>query len=209
MDHGFPSLAAELRDYSNVFFLAPSLGNQGEEGCMSLCTLVPPAEASVLVITTTQTPDDRLDAWRMYADELPEEMAFVDVGGTTRSASTGDASTAADGSGDEFPVETVSNPGNLTRIGVTASNVLSEWSGTDRRPVICFRSLTTLLQYSDVQEVFRFLHELTRLTKGADAHAHYHMDPTAHDEQEQNRLKTLFDAVVEPDGEGGWNVVTR
>jgi hypothetical protein len=175
---------------------------------MALSTLVPPREASVLVVTATQTPDDRLDAWRIHADELPAELAFIDVGGTTRAASGGEA-TAADGNGNEFSVETISSPGNLTRLGVAVSNVLSEWRGTDRRPVICFRSLTTLLQYSEVQQVFRFLHELTRLAKGADAHAHYHMDPTAHGEQERNRLKTLFDAVVEPDGEGGWNVTTR
>lgn len=208
MVHAFPSLHAEIRDYCNVFLLAPSLGSRAEEGCMTLSTIVSPSDASVLVITANQTPDDRLDAWRMHADELPAELAFIDVGGTTRAAAAG-TTVSTGGTGPEFSVETISNPGNLTRLGVTVSNVLSEWAGGERRPVVCFRPLTTILQYAEVQQVFRFLHELTRLAKGADALAHYHMDPAAHGEEERNRLKTLFDAVVEPDGEGGWNLVTR
>lgn len=209
MDHEFPAFRSELRDYSNVFFLAPSLGSRGEEGCMELSTLVAPERASVLVVTAVQTPDDRLDAWRTRVDEgLPDRMAFVEIGGATRSAGTG-TSTIEDPAGGTIPVEPVPEPGNLTRLGVVMTNHLNRWEGDSGDIVVCFRPLTTLLQYADVRKVFRFLHELVRHSKTAGAVAHYHLDPTAHDEQTINRLKTLFNAVVEPDGDGGWTVKAR
>ncbi len=70
------------------------------------------------------------------------------------------------------------------------------WAKNQNQTVICFHSLTALIQYADLQRVFRFLHVLTARIDLIDAVAHFHMDPGAHDAQTRNTLVQLFDAVI-------------
>lgn len=204
-----PKISGGFREYSNVFYLVPSLGQATDEGCVALSTLVSPEQASVLIVTGIASPDDRLAVWRDNVDgELPKRLVFVDIGGNNRSIST--ASPTQLGPDEKpIPIETVSDPTNLTKLGVILTNYLGEWKADSEEIVVCFRPVTTLLQYADVKQVFRFLHELTRRSKAVDAMAHYHIDPTAHETQTINRLKTLFDASLEVDNDGEWVVRTR
>jgi hypothetical protein len=58
-------------------------------------------------------------------------------------------------------------------------------------------SLSTLLMYSNLQTVFRFLHVFTGRIQSADALGVYVIDSTAHDDQTMNTLKQLFDGVID------------
>jgi hypothetical protein len=106
-------------------------------------------------------------------------------------------------------LETVSNPGDLTGIGITVSEVLQQWSASDEPIVSCFRSLTSLLQYADLQTAYKFLHVLTGRFETAGVRSHFHLDPGAHDDQTVNTLTSLFDAVVRVGDDGEWSVRTR
>jgi len=191
----------------NVLLLAPPMDACSEDACVDLLTRRDPTEEDVLYVTFVQSPDERLDAWRArMGNERPASVGFVDVGDSSRSAA---ATAQTDGGpGNAVSVQTISSPGNLTDLGIKISSYLTDWESNGNATAICFNSLTTLLQYADVQRAFRFLHVLTGRVRSVDGFAHYHMDPGAHDEKTLNTLMTLFDGVAEWD-DGAWSVRNR
>lgn len=182
---------------ANVLVLAPTHDDRGEAVCIDLLTPSPPDRENVLWVTLTDSPDGRLGVWREHlGDVLPADLRFVDVGEGTRSAATRSSVGV-----EELVVETVSSPRDLTTLGVRITNVIADWDD-DAQGVLCFDSLTSLLQYVDLEQAFQFMHVLTQTVRSAGGLAHYHMDPGAHDEQALNTIKTLVDDVVEPDEYG-------
>jgi hypothetical protein len=131
-------------------------------------------------------------------------LAVVLAGEATRSA----AGAASLDDGPSPRITTVSSPGDLTGLGIEISEQLEAWADDGNQTVVCFHTLTTLFQYVDLEPAFQFLHVLTSRVRIADARAHYHVDPAAHDERELNTMRTLFDAVVAP-SDDGWTVRTR
>jgi len=192
---------------TNALVLAPSMAAAGDDACAELLAPVEPAETDMLLVTTDQSPDERLAEWRSRSsDRLPARARIVGVGETTRSAT---ASTSASGctapslDGQRFYRTTVANPGDLTGLGARVSRALEAWDGDGNLPVVCVRSLTDLLHHADDRRVFRFLHTITGLVGTAGGVAHYHMDPNAHDEQTLATFRSLFDVVL-AHCEDGW-----
>jgi hypothetical protein len=68
---------------------------------------------------------------------------------------------------------------------------------SDEPGLLCFHSLTTLLQYADPQRTFRFVHTLGSRARSCGVIAHYHLDPAAHDAPTVATLEPLFDVVVD------------
>ena len=104
-------------------------------------------------------------------------------------------------------VRYASSPVDLTGIGIELSELLrglyKNRGFTKNR--ILLHSLSTLLMYSDLQTVFRFLHVFTGRVQSSDALGVFVIDASAHDEQTVSTLKQLFDGVVrvrESDGGG-------
>jgi hypothetical protein len=87
----------------------------------------------------------------------------------------------------------VSTPSDLTGLGITIGEFLSEF---DEPVHICFDSLTSLLQYVDLQTTYEFLHAITGQIYAASARAHFHIDPAAHDEMTVETITSLFDARI-------------
>ncbi|WP_264782384.1 hypothetical protein [Haladaptatus sp. T7] len=198
-------LSAALDGESSVLVLSPSMSSETDEACVGMLTDSPPAEENVLWVTFTRSPDACIQDWLAHANGRPANLRFISVGETVRSVAT---SAPMQETSTDAVVDTLSNPGDLTGLGIKISEVLQKWHGNGNRTVACFHSLTALLQYSDVQTVYKFLHVLTGRFTTADVTAHFHLDPEAHDSQTINTLKTLFDAVAEFDG-NEWNVKTR
>jgi len=109
---------------------------------------------------------------------------------------------------ERFPeerVEYVNSPGDMTGVGIGVSEQLRRFSESNvDRTRIGFDSLSTLLMYSDVETVFRFLHVLTGRVDDVSAVGLFTIDPTTHDAETVNTLKQLFDGVIElRNGEAG------
>jgi hypothetical protein len=105
---------------------------------------------------------------------------------------------ATGGTRDPLPVREVTDPTDLTGVGIA----VGEWlraREADERAVVCLDSLSTLLQYADLERAFRFLHALVAQVRSAGATAYVSVDPGAHDEATLATLRTLFDAVVASD----------
>ena len=150
-------------------------------------------------MTFESTSDDRLDTWEFDGD-ASAPISIITVGDFPRSA-------AGRGSGRQHPteqirVDTVADPEDLTTLGRRISDQLSEWDLADEQPVVCFRSLTALLETTDLERVFRFLHILIGRLSSVGASAHFHLDPRAHDDKTVDTFRPLFDAVLDVDDDG-------
>jgi KaiC/GvpD/RAD55 family RecA-like ATPase len=114
---------------------------------------------------------------------------------------------------DDRRVKYASSPVDMTKIGVNLSEFIEEFHETRgiENNRILLHSVSTILMYSDLQTVFRFLHVFTGRVQSAEALGMYVIDSTAHDDQTMNTLKQLFDAVVEVDADddGETTVTTR
>ena len=99
-----------------------------------------------------------------------------------------------------------SSPVDMTGIGIQLSEFLQsfyEERGVERNRIL-LHSLSTLLMYSNLQTVFRFLHVFTGRVQSADALGMFVIDSTAHDTQTMSTLKQLFDGQIEVrKGDGG------
>lgn len=92
-----------------------------------------------------------------------------------------------------------SSPEDMTGIGIKLSEIL-EHLYTERglrRNRVMLHSLSTLVIYSNLQTVFRFLHVFTGRTQSANALGIYIIESTAHDQKTMNTLTQLFDGVIE------------
>lgn len=204
----------------NVLVLAPPMSEREDTVCTDLLRTVPPSEAHVLAVTMTLSPDDLIELWlRHVGAEFPAETVILSAGTGRGTPGTGtEPGNPAAGHGDteSVRVATVADPGDLTGLGVEITRHLDRWEDeqeaadgdTGGTSLLCFRSLSTLLQYADLKDVFRFLHTLTCRIEIGDARGHYHMDPTTHDEQTVQTLLQLFDAAVRIE-DGSVNVRTR
>jgi hypothetical protein len=195
--------------------LAPSLHDATDEACLNLLSTEDATGQNVAWVTYTRSPDACIQDWLAHAGERPENMRFISVGETTRSPRPSVAFDTADVERGDGPrrtggetIETLSSPGDLTGLGIKLSEILKEWDETDGRTVACFDSLTALLQYADLQTVYKFLHVLTGRFDAAGVTAHFHLDPDTCDDQTVSTLTSLFDTVVELDG-GEWTVRSR
>lgn len=185
---------------NNALLLAPSFVGDEEGTCTQLLHSQTADEQNVLLISYTKSPDAQLQRWRDHTDGRPANLGVVTVKDSTRSvAATNGGETAAPGQ--HGPVETVSNPNDITGLGIRITEFLTRWDD-DGQIVVCFDSLTALLQYVDLETAYEFLHVVTGRMAAVDAVAHYHMDPGAHDDQTVESIVSLMDAVVEIDDDG-------
>lgn len=95
------------------------------------------------------------------------------------------------------------SPTDLTAIGVQSNEFVTRWRDRGEPIVVCFDSITGLLQYADLDLAYRFLHVFTGRLHHAGARGVYHMTPEAHDETTLGTIRQLFDVIVERDPDSG------
>lgn len=165
-----------LDDAWSVLLQAPSMGGD-RDYCTELLTEgIDPA--GVLFVTYTRDAAACLD----QVDVPPGvRLGVVTVG-------DGDTPERADAE-----IRTVSSASDLTGLGIEIDDVLGSWPS----PVsVCFDSLTSMLQYVEFETAYQFLHATAGRFYAADARAHYHIDPAAHDPMHVAGITSLMDAAV-------------
>lgn len=200
-----PDSAHEKLDQpSNVLILDQTSDQCSDEVCADLLRVEPYTQENVLSVTYSSSQQGRRPAWNTHSDAKPADIGLITVGDFTRSSST--QSTDGDFTPGQMHVDTVPDPSDLPRLENRISKYLSAWEYTENQTVMCFRSLTDLLQHVETPQAFRFLHILTSHISCTDAVAHYHMQMDVHDEQTVETLKPLFDTVIEVDQTGDWKI---
>ncbi|WP_225336489.1 DUF7504 family protein [Halomicrobium urmianum] len=203
-------IGGSLSPGENVLVLDPEFGVDESPICMDLVTADRSVEQAMLSVTVTESPGDRVRQWQQHADTTPAAATVLDVDTSMGSAASNPTADEHRIPCESASVRTVSDPSNLTKLGIEITSALDELTAAeeDRRLVVCFRSLSPLLQYVSREELFKFVHLLADEFARTGAIAHFHMDPTAHDEQTVATFLHLFDGVVERD-DGAWELRTR
>jgi len=145
------------------------------------------------VIVTTRDSSDRVlaDLETLLDDPEGTNLGIVDCVTNHQGRSAQDSTR----------VKYTSSPVDMTGIGIKFSEFVEEFV-TDRglaQNRILLDSLSTLLMYSDLQTVFRFMHVFTSRIENADAIGVHVIESTAHETESLNTLKQLFDGVIEVD----------
>lgn len=98
----------------------------------------------------------------------------------------------------EIATERVSSPGDLTGISIGTAKLLQRFSNQDistvRHGLV---SVSTLLQYLDLNTVFKFLHIYTARIRDTQGLGVFTVDNAAHDSQTINTITGEFDGVIE------------
>jgi len=183
------TLREAVGDATSALVCTSSMGP--EHNCVELLSSTT-AETTVLWVTYSRPPSACIETFRE-----------ADASGSLSVIAVGDMPTETD-EADDVTVKSVSTPDDLTGLGITLSQALSAHDDA----VVCFESLTVLLQYVDTETAYEFLNALTGHLYAADARAHFHLDPAAHDTQTTDALASLFDAIVERQ-DGEWSVRRR
>lgn len=175
---------------SSVLLLTPGFATDDGPTCRTLTAVGTPETSNVLWVSYTDPPSRKL-------------AAFIDEAGTRPANAAGIAvSDSSDSGGEQLDsVDTINAPGDLTGLGIAITEQLQALDD-ENTTVVCFDSITALLQYVEIETAYEFLHVLVGRLYDANAVAHFHLNPDAHDDQTVEQLKTLFDAmVVKQEGE--------
>lgn len=168
------------------------------DGCLDALSVTSDGGANILLVTYVETPDKLITRLTRDHGSLPSNLGIIAVGESTRSttAQSGTQQTSTSGI-----LTAVESPTNLSGLGIAIGTYLEEWKETDGPTMVCFNSLTALLQDIGVKTAFKFIYLLRHRLAKADATAHFHLDPTAHRDQTIVLLSEVFDTTIEPDPE--------
>jgi KaiC/GvpD/RAD55 family RecA-like ATPase len=103
----------------------------------------------------------------------------------------------------------VTSPSDLTGLGMSTSRAVSAIVDDGDRPRLLVDSLSTLLQYSSLERVYRFLHVLNGRMAAVGGVTLQVLHSDAHDAQTVGTLAHLFDTVLDVRTEDGVPVVVR
>ncbi|MFC7096431.1 RAD55 family ATPase [Halobaculum marinum] len=183
------SLGTEIDPGSNVLVTGPPLSGKRELALDVLAEGTRNGEGSIMV-TTKDSADRLLSQFEKREPYEGRPVAVVDT--VTRQQGVGDVR-------DSDRIKYTSSPVDMTGIGIKLSEFLEAFYKDRgiRKNRVMVHSLSTLLMYSDLQTVFRFLHVFTGRIQSVDGLGLYCIDSTAHDDQTMNTLKQLFDGIVE------------
>ncbi|SNZ03494.1 RecA-superfamily ATPase, KaiC/GvpD/RAD55 family [Natronoarchaeum philippinense] len=181
---------AELDPGTNLLITGPPMAGK-RRLALDILAHGTEQEQGSIVVTTKDGGDKILDEYAKRIEDIDGlPVGVVDCVTKQRGVSNVE---------DSPQLKYASSPVDMTGIGIKLSEFLQEFY--ERRGLaqnrVLLHSVSTLLMYSDLQTVFRFLHVFTGRVQSADALGLYVIDSTAHDDQTMNTLKQLFDGVIE------------
>jgi KaiC/GvpD/RAD55 family RecA-like ATPase len=183
-----PALDAEVQSGTNILLSGPPLTGKRTLGFDVLADGVDRGEGAV-VVSTKDSADRVIRDFESRLDTDSDDFVVIDC--VTKQQGIGDIR-------DDERVKYASSPVDMTGIGIKFSEVIEEFYGTRgiENNRVMVHSLSTLLMYSDLQTVFRFLHVFTGRVQSIDGLGLFAIDSTAHDDQTMNTLKQLFDGII-------------
>ncbi len=184
-----PRLDAEVEPGSNVLFTGPPLTGK-RSLCLDLLADGLDNGNGAIAVTTKDSADRVLEDFAARTSYEGKPFAIVDC--VTQQQGVNDTQ-------ENDRIKYASSPVDMTGIGIQLSEFLQAFyqQRNIEKNRVMLHSLSTLLMYSDLQTVFRFLHVFTGRIQSVDGLGLFCIDETAHDPQTLNTLKQLFDGVVE------------
>lgn len=145
---------------------------------------------NVLCVSIDGDPESRLRAIREWGVTL-ERTGVVSV--ETDEAVPPDPDCS-------YSIDVIEDVDQLSALGTNVRDTLNEWAEGEVPTVLCFDSVTSLLQRADMDLTFEFLLVLTESIRGSGAVSHFHYDPATQQGADRRTLEHVFDHVVEAGG---------
>ena len=193
--------ADETTKYSRPDGFQPELGTSTMVQCGAQDDEKHAACLDLIGVTTDVTPRNVLLV--QYREIDREELIQIsDWASQTKVIAVGYSQPIPDAVSDTVEVITINNPNAITRLGIVISGTVDSWQSAEYETVVCYDSLNVLLEYTDTQRTFRFLHVLLGTLRKRNTISHFHVDPMAADVQQVNTLTPLFDSILSIDSMG-------
>lgn len=192
-DLGGPLSGTEVTPGTNLLLRGPPLSGKTKLGYELIEAGLANGEGGVIITNKHSAERIRTQQGGLFEYDAP--LGIVDC--VTKHQGQGTIT-------DTDLVQYASSPEDMTGIGIDFSELLEDFYTTRgyTRNRALFASVSTLLMYSNLQTVFRFLHVFTSRIENADALGVFIIQSGAHDEQSMNTLSQLFDGVIETDADG-------
>jgi KaiC/GvpD/RAD55 family RecA-like ATPase len=189
-----------IRKGSNIMLIGPPMS--GKEVILYYIMYYGAAknENAVITVTTRESATNILEWFKDHKLVLPlARIGIVDC--VTK--------TLGGAAVENENIKIASSPVDLTGIGVKISQFFEEYymKKNIRKTQLHINSLSTILMYSNIQTVFRFLHVFTGRIKATGALGIYTIESGMHDEQSIATLKQLFDGMIEIISENDRNFI--
>jgi KaiC/GvpD/RAD55 family RecA-like ATPase len=183
-----PRFDTEVQPGTNILVTGPPLTGKRSLTLDILAAGTQQGDGSIIV-TTKDSGTRVLDDYAQRVAYEGNPVAVVDC--VSRQQGVGDLR-------DDDRVKYTSSPVDMTGIGIKLSEFLQAFYQEQEiaRNRIMVHSLSTLLMYSDLKTVFRFLHVFTGRIQSVDGLGLFCIDSSAHDDRTMNTLKQLFDGIV-------------
>lgn len=189
-----------LASTSSVLLLGPTDGSVSDALCARLLTGTE-GTRDVIFVTFQESPSDRVDICHRADGWNGGNIGVIEVGRGSRNAAVASEITGAE-SGGSISVRHVSRPGDLSKLGIVITQLLSEFDDSGRRTVLCFHTASDLHREVGTKTLFRFLNTLQGRLNATGALGHYHMNPDLHDEIVVETLRSIFDLVARFSADG-------
>ncbi|MDP2845393.1 MAG: RAD55 family ATPase [Candidatus Methanoperedens sp.] len=189
-----------IKKGSNIMLIGPPMS--GKEAILNHIMYQGSAknENAVITVTTRESASHILDWFKQNKLNLPmSKIGIIDCVTKTLGGAVVDSEN----------IKIASSPVDLTGIGVKISQFFEEFfmKKNIKKIQLHINSLSTILMYSNIQTVFRFLHVFTGRIKAAGAIGIYVIESGMHDEQAIATLKQLFDGMIEIKSENDKNYI--
>lgn len=194
------NITGGIRKGSNIMLIGPFLS--GKEAILRhiMCYGAIKNENATITVTTQESATHILEWFTENKLILPlSRIGIVDCVTQTHSG------VALENEN----IKIVNSPVDLTGIGVKISQFLEEFTikKNIQRIQLHINSLSTILMYSNIQTVFKFLHVFTCRIKANGWLGIYVIESGMHGEQTMAILKHLFDGIIEIKSEKDQNFI--
>lgn len=180
-------IIGDIREGTNLMLIGPPMS--GKDSIVNHILHNGLINRDACIIVSTREPGENVLEWFQQHGSGEEHIGIVDCVTKTLGLATGDTDN----------IKRASSPVDLTGIGVRISQYFEEFWVQRKIPEIrlCINSLSTILMYSNLQTVFRFLHVFTGRVKAVKGFGIFVVEDQMHDPQTVATLKQLFDGMVE------------
>lgn len=181
---------AALPSGTNVLVAGPAMTSKWSL-VLRLLADPAPTDRGTVIATTRKSSDAVVGSFRSLAGSVPDDdLSIVDCTGV------GDHSARArngEGPNRRF----VSNPGDLTGVGMGLTEFMREYYHRGDTARVGIHSLSTMLMYTEFRRLFRFLHVVTGRVDSSEFVGVYAVDDSTLDPRNRDILLQLFDTIVE------------
>lgn len=195
----FDDAIEAIKNSSNIMLIGPHMSEKGTI-INNIVYQGLKAGGSAVIVNTREAGENVID-WFNYnhPDITLENLGIVDCVTKTMGLPTIDTDN----------IKRASSPADLTDIGVKISQFFEYFriKKNMQKTTLCINSLSTILMYSNIRNVFRFLYVLTGRIKAAGDIGIYVVEERMHDEQSLTTLKQLCVGMIEVKSENNANLM--